>query len=407
LEVIALASLGCSARNSADLCCDDALDRGLDLAGDQLVLGLRRELRIRHLDRQYRDQALAAVVAGEFDLVLLQHAGLLDVLVDGARQCGAETGEMGAAILLRDVVGEAVDVFLVGIGPLHREIDGDLVGHPADADDARVQRGLELRQVLHEGADAALVLEYVAAFAAFVFQLDFQAGIEEGQLAQALGQDVVMELDIREDLGARLEAHLGAAAGGGAHLAQRIDRVAQRVFLFPQMAVALDGQFQLGAERVDDRDTDAVQTARDLVAVVVELAAGVQHGHHHFGGRPTLLRMHRHRDAAAIVGHGYRSVAVDHDLDRVAVTGERFVDRVVDHLEHHVVQAGAVVGIADVHAGALAHRIEALEDLDRVGVVGFVVRVAGGVLLGFVAHESRLGCLRRAPLEAWSASCEV
>ena len=42
-------------------------------------------------------------------------------------------------------------------------------------------------------------------------------------------------------------------------------------------------------------------------------------------------------------------------------------------LEHHVVEARAVVGVADVHAGALAHRVEALEDLDAVGAVAAVL----------------------------------
>ena len=55
---------------------------------------------------------------------------------------------------------------------------------------------------------------------------------------------------------------------------------------------------------------------------------------------------------------------VDGDHDAVAIAGQRLVDGVVDDLEHHVVQAGAVIGIADVHAGALAHRIQALQHLD-------------------------------------------
>ena len=55
-------------------------------------------------------------------------------------------------------------------------------------------------------------------------------------------------------------------------------------------------------------------------------------------------------------------------VERVA--GLRLVDRVVDQLEDHVVQTRGVVGVADVHAGALAHRLEALEDLDVFGGVG-------------------------------------
>jgi hypothetical protein len=34
-----------------------------------------------------------------------------------------------------------------------------------------------------------------------------------------------------------------------------------------------------------------------------------------------------------------------------------------------VVEAGTVVGIADIHARPLAHGVETLEDLDRLGVV--------------------------------------
>src|SRR5207247_135733 len=43
--------------------------------------------------------------------------------------------------------------------------------------------------------------------------------------------------------------------------------------------------------------------------------------------------------------------------------------RVVDHLVDHVMEAGAVVGIADIHARPLADRIEAFEDLDGFRVV--------------------------------------
>ena len=59
----------------------------------------------------------------------------------------------------------------------------------------------------------------------------------------------------------------------------------------------------------------------------------------------------------------------------VGVAGERLVDGVVDHLVDHVVQARAVVGVADIHARALAHRIEALEDLDGIRAIGIDVHV--------------------------------
>jgi hypothetical protein len=44
----------------------------------------------------------------------------------------------------------------------------------------------------------------------------------------------------------------------------------------------------------------------------------------------------------------------------LGVAGQRFVDGVVDDLVDHVMQARAVVGVADIHAGPFAHRIEPL-----------------------------------------------
>ena len=50
------------------------------------------------------------------------------------------------------------------------------------------------------------------------------------------------------------------------------------VVLPPDLAVAVDLGLQPLRQGVDDRHADAVQAARDLVGVVVELAAGVRLG---------------------------------------------------------------------------------------------------------------------------------
>ncbi len=213
---------------------------------DQLFLGLRREAGVGHLDRKHRDHAFAHVVAGQRDLGLLGDAVLFDVGAEHARQRRTEAGQVGAAVLLRDVVGEAVHGFLVGVGPLQGHVHHDAVVLAGHRDHIRVQRRLQLRQMLHEAADAAFVMEIVAtAFAALVDQGDLDARIEEGQLAQAPRQDVVMELDVAEDGHGRLEAQRGTALGRGFQLLERVLRLAQRVFLLVVEAVAPDIQPQV------------------------------------------------------------------------------------------------------------------------------------------------------------------
>ena len=75
------------------------------------------------------------------------------------------------------------------------------------------------------------------------------------------------------------------------------------------------------------------------------------------------------RNASAIVDDRAGSIRVQDDGDPVSKAPHGLVDRVVHDLEHHVMQAGAVIGVANVHAGTLAHRIQPFQDLDILGVV--------------------------------------
>ena len=87
---------------------------------------------------------------------------LLDVVVQRARERGAETGQMRAAVLLRNVVGVAEHGLLVGVVPLQRHSTPIAVAVRWNQNDGIVDRRLVAVQVLDEGADAALVLEHVS-----------------------------------------------------------------------------------------------------------------------------------------------------------------------------------------------------------------------------------------------------
>ncbi len=82
------------------------------------------------------------------------------------------------------------------------------------------------------------------------------------------------------------------------------------------------------------------------------------------------------RDAAAIVAD-QDAVAGKHlQPDRVGVAGDGLVHRVVEHLGHEMMH-GPFIGAADVHAGALADRLEPLQHLDIAGGVGIVLGRGG------------------------------
>src|SRR5262249_54383683 len=87
---------------------------------------------------------------------------------------------------------------------------------------------------------------------------------------------------------------------------------------------------------------------------------------------------------------GERAVGVDGQLDGLGVTGERLVDRVVDHFVDEVVQP-LRADPADVHVRPLADRFEALQDLDAFGrIFTWGGRALSGllVLLNLQNHTS-------------------
>ena len=378
----------------------DFFHRRAGFAGDQFHLGLRGELRIGHFYREHAGQAFAHVIAGDINLGFFGDFVFFDVFVDHPGHCRAQTCEMGAAIGLGNVVGEAQHLFLVAVIPLHghfhRHLDvlhltGGNQGSAFRIKDIGMKHGLAAINVFDKSFDPAGKGEVFLLAGALIEQLDLDPVVEKGKLAQTLGQDVVVKFDGAEDFLIGKEMHLGTVILRVAENLERtdfdpadgvdqaIDGMTAVEFKEMLFAIAADGQAQKLGQGVDARNSHAMQTAGHLVRILVELATGMQHAHDDFGGGAFRLMLVIHldpdRNAATVVGDGDGIIRVNGHGYVIAITGEGFVNRVVHHLEDHVVQTRAVGGIADVHAGALAYGFQAFELLNGRFVVAAVGRV--------------------------------
>lgn len=139
---------------------DQAFDDRANFRGNQLVLGLGGELRIRDLNREHGCQAFAAVVCRQGHLLALADAGGLAVGGDLTGQGATETGHMGAAVALRDVVGEAEYVLVVAVVPPHRHFDDDAVLFATDGNGLVDQRLLGAIEIDDEGFEAAVIKHF-------------------------------------------------------------------------------------------------------------------------------------------------------------------------------------------------------------------------------------------------------
>ena len=224
------------------------------------------------------------------------------------------------------------------------------------------------------------------ALAALIGDGDVERAGEEGRLAQPLLERRVVEVEALEDLGVGHEGDRGAVLAGRLALLDRAHRRAAHVGLAPDEAVAAHLGVQTLRQRVDDRHADAVQTAGDLIApALAELAARVQDRQDDLEGGLALFGHRRDRDAGAVVDHRDRVVGMNRHRDEVVAAGQRLVDGVVDDLVDEMVQS-PLTGRADVHAGAFADGLEALEHLD---VLGVVCLRCGALLVGAVVVRQR------------------
>ena len=257
----------------------------------------------------------------------------------------------------------------------------------------RVGDGAVGGQPVREVDDASVEAEALTYFlvAALVVAVDGQAGHEERGLAGARQQVLPGEgCRGRENLEVCPEAHTRTGlclldlADGLEDRAVREGREGRvwgallRVVEFAGfaaaeahlvgLAAAVDLHVEAGGQGVDDGGTDAVEAAGGRVGAAAELTAGVELGVDDLDAGQALAGHDVDGDASTVVGDGGGVVGMEAHIDGVAVSFQSLIDGVVDDLPEAVHEA-SVVGGADVHAGALAHRLKAFKDREVPCVV--------------------------------------
>ena len=212
---------------------------------------------------------------------------------------------------------------------------------------------------------------------------DFDAAEQIGLGARHLEQPLRLEGRLgAENIGIRLEPDTRAAAV--VDLAEVLELALGMAALEAhaiEFLAAGDLDLEPRGEGVDHGHADAMQAAGGLIDLGVEFAAGMQRAHDDFErGFFREFRVRVDRNAAAIVGDGQESVRTQFDIDEVRMSRQRLVHGVVDDFGEQMMQR-LLVGAADIHAGAAAHRLEAFQHLDVAGgVAGFGAGGAGSDL---------------------------
>ena len=106
---------------------------------------------------------------------------------------------MCASISVADDVGVTLDGFIVGIGPLHGQLDMDFscfnFTHALDVDDIWVDGVPTLIQLFYKFRDATVILVFndLLRIPSLVNNCDFQSSIEECCFTQTCIEDIIIK----------------------------------------------------------------------------------------------------------------------------------------------------------------------------------------------------------------------
>ena len=92
---------------------------------------------------------------------------------------------MGAAVALRNVVGERQDIFIIAVIPFKRDVDSNAVPLPVDGDRIGKQRCFRTVEIFDERGNPAFIIEFNLFLfgVAGIDKKNPDARIEKGKLA--------------------------------------------------------------------------------------------------------------------------------------------------------------------------------------------------------------------------------
>src|SRR5262249_1614369 len=109
------------------------------------------------------------------------------------------------------------------------------------------------------------------------------------------------------------------------------------VILLINFSVPLDLYFQRLGQRIHNGKAHTVQPAGNLIRSLVELSTGMEFSENHFCGGYFFRWMHINRNTAAVIDYRNTIVDVNCDFDLIAMTGQSFINGVVDDFIYEMV----------------------------------------------------------------------
>ena len=79
--------------------------------------------------------------------------------------------------------------------------------------------------------------------------------------------------------------------------------------------------------------------------------------------------MHPDGNSPSIIGDLRGAIVVQGYCNQIGMACQSFIDRIINDLIDHMVQTGAVICVANIHARPLTHSLQPFENLDGISII--------------------------------------
>ena len=273
---------------------------------------------------------------------------------------------MSTALDSGHIVSEGNDGLVIAVVILHSDFCYRAALFALHIDDLGMNGSAALLtvEILNEGYDTALVVKHLLALTALTLigENYLNACVKEGLLSHSGEQNLKVEYSFLKDSRIGLESDVHAVSVGvPLALEGTCNRTALESLAVLLAVTAVLNLKPLG-ESVNNRRTNAVKTAGDLISLAAELTARVKNGVYYLKGGKTELLIHTRGNTTSVVLNGNTVILVNSYVNAAAIACKCLVDRVIHYLVNEVMKT-AYRGSSDIHTGSFSYSLKSLKNL--------------------------------------------
>ena len=163
-------------------------------------------------------------------------------------------------------------------------------------------------------------------------------------------EDLIIVFGSIEHLGIGLEGNGSTVLVRFSDNGHILGNMSPRELHLMDLTILMNFNYQPLGKGVDDRSTNTMETAGNLITATAELTAGMEYGKNNFQSGFTGLRLNIYRNTSAIVGNRNGISGIDGNGDLLTIACKSLVNGIVYDLVNKVMQTTGRSG-TDIHTG--------------------------------------------------------